>query len=156
MCHHFSLSLIASFFSLSWLVGVAWKWQGLVIRTGGFYLQPHRTTQVVIMCDSLSLTCRWGLGCSWQFWVTWGFLCSPKITGLMETCALRAEKMSVMCHAYTLPCDMAHGVPLRMSKAIKGVKFCPLVPEATVVDNHHWTLSWSVRSFVSLPTELSY
>lgn len=44
--------------------------------------------------------------------------------------------MSVMCHAYTLPCDgdVAHGVPLQMSKAIKGMKFCPLVPEATVVE----------------------
>lgn len=58
------------------------------------------------------------------------------MAGLMETCALRAEEMSVMCHAYTLPCDMAHGVPWQMSKAIR-VKFCPLVPEATVVGNHH-------------------
>lgn len=55
------------------------------------------------------------------------------MTGLMETCAFRAEEMSVMCHAHAFPCDMVHRVFLQMSKAVKGVKSHLLVLEATVV-----------------------
>lgn len=67
----------------------------------------------------------------------------------METCAFRAEVMSVICSAYTLPCDIVHGVSLQMSKAVK--EWSLVVLEATVVgSSQNLVIGGKIISFLFL------
>lgn len=67
----------------------------------------------------------------------------------METCAFRAEVMSVICSAYTLPCDIVHGVSLQMSKAVK--EWSLVVLEATVVgSSQNLVIGSKIISFLFL------